>query len=249
MKLNKILDFVNFVIAKEQSGDILSPAKFNTLLPAVNLNMYNSKVKEAELFALQNGMLLGKALLGSNLLREFHANQTITFSGGHYNLTGLSSTFGYFGTLTAIVNNRRVEIEPVTVSEFTERRTNLIHTYNAIEDYPIVVLYGSLMDVYPTNITSSDFWYIKLPTDPVYDYYLDQYQNKVYLEVSESHLLTTGETGSAGQIAGQTVNSLTVELEWNAISHLDFCYELIKKCSPNLDKPQLYQYAQQEKVL
>lgn len=248
MKTNKILDFVNFIIAKEQSGDILTPAKFNVLLTVVNLEMFNSKVQESELYANQNNIPFTQALFGHKSLREFHKTQTITLSFGLYTLTGLSYTYGYWGSLTANLNvsGRRVNIDLLTDAQFADRRTNLMG--DPIEDYPVATIYGNTLRVLPSNITTAEFFYMNIPDSPVYDYYLDQYQNKVYLEAGASHLLAAGEEGSAGQVAGTTVGSNTVELEWGELHHVDFCYELIKKCSPHLDKSQLYQYAQQEKI-
>jgi hypothetical protein len=245
MKLNAVLDFVNFIIAKEQSGNILSPSKFNTLLTVVNLEMYNSKVQEAEMYANQNSIPFTQALFGQKTLKEFHKKQSITFSSGIYTLSSLDFTFGYWGALNHIQFNRR-KIELVSDNKLNDMRNNLL--YDPIEFYPVATLINNSIYVYPSNITTAEFFYMTIPNSPVYDYYLDQYQNKVYLEAGADHLLTTGETGSAGQVSGQTVGSLTVELEWNELMHTDFCYELIKKLSPHLDKAQLYQYAQQEKV-
>ena len=246
MKLNQVLDYVNFIIVKELSGDILTPAKFNMLLVAVNLDMFNDKVREVELYANQNQIPFTEALFGHKALREFHNTQSISLTTGTYNLTSLTGTYGYWGSLTALYGNRRVEIELLNDKEFAGRRTNLLT--NPIENNPIATITANTLRVLPTNIATAEIYFMKIPAEPVYDYYSDQYQNKIYLEYDTSHLLTVGEIGSAGQVEGQTVASLTTELEWNQLHHIDFCMEILKKCSVNLNKAEVYQYAQQEKL-
>ena len=103
-----------------------------------------------------------------------------------------------------------------------------------------------MINIYPNNITSAEFTYLRKPLTPVYDYYIDANANEVYLLTGTSHTLTTDETGSAGQTSG-TVTSLTVELDWDELFHVVFCNEVLSRVGINLKDGMVEQYINQAK--
>ena len=138
---------------------------------------------------------------------------------------------------------RRIDI--VTDTDIANRRSNLLA--KPLKEFPAAVINGSTINVYPQDITSAEFTYLKQPNTPVYDYYIDVYKNLVYLPSGATHTLLSGETGSAGQTSG-VVTSLTVELEWNELYHITFAGEVLQRVGINLKDEQLMQYANQVKA-
>lgn len=240
MTIDQILKYVNYICVKENSGSTLTPDQFNIILLASNTNLFNKAVTQAEIIAIQSKMPFSEALFSMAHLREFHVSESITFTSGSFNLSSLSNTFAYWGSMVALYNGAYRRVELLTDKELAERRTNMV--IRQLKDFPGAQVLGSTIKVYPTNITTAEFVYMKVPATPVYDYYIDANLNQVYLTVGQSYTLTSGETGSAGQTSGQTVNSQTVELEWNNLSHVEFCNEILTRVGISLKDEQLRAY-------
>lgn len=243
MTLDQILKYVNYICVKENTGSTLKPDQFNTILTASNINMFNKDVEAAQMLALQSKIPFSQALFSLATLRQFHTKETITFTNGSFDLTTLTASFAYWGSLVALYNGSYREIEILTDKDLADRRSNLLA--KQLKDYPACVMLGNNINVYPTDITSADFIFMKNPTTPVYDYYIDANLNIVYLTQSSTHLLTSGETGSAGQTSGTTVTSNTIELEWDTLHHVDFCNEILQKIGINLKDIQIQQYVRE----
>jgi hypothetical protein len=176
-------------------------------------------------------------------LREFHVLENITFTTGVFDLTTLASTFAYWGSMVTLFRGAYRRIEILTDKDLAERRTNM--AIRQLIDFPGAIILGNSVKVYPTNVATADFVYMKVPVTPVYDYYLDANQNRIYLAAGATHLLAAGETGSADQTAGTTVTSLTVEIEYNPLYHVEFCNEILQKIGINLKDEQLRQYVRE----
>jgi hypothetical protein len=243
MTLNQVLKYVNYICVKENSGSTLKPDQLNFIFPASDINMFNRKVQEAQLLAIQSRMPFNKTLYEHMALREFHVTENITFTSGIFDITTLIGSYAYWLSMITLYNGSYREIEILTDKDLTDRRTNLIT--KQLEDYPGAMILGNTIKVYPTNITTAEFVFMKNPVTPVFDYYYDANLNLVYLAAGATHLLTTGETGSAGQTAGTTVTSLTVELDWNELWHVDFCNEVLQKIGINLKDEQIRAYVRE----
>jgi hypothetical protein len=242
MTLEVLLKYVNYICVKENSGSTLKPREFNTILDATNIDYFNKLVLDAQMYALQSKIPLSKAIYEFKALRDFRRNSTIIFTAGAYTLSGLTN-YGYWLSMISNYNGSMSKVDIITDDELEERRSNLIS--KSLSEYPAAVVNNSTIYVYPTDIATAEFTYLKIPTKPVYDYYLDQYQNRVYLAVSATHLLTTGETGSAGQTSGTTVTSLTIELEYNQLYHVEFCNQILQRIGINLKDEQIRQYVKE----
>lgn len=240
MTTAQILKYVNYICVKENSGSTLTPDQYNIVLLASNTNIFNRLVSEAELLAIQSKMPFSEKLFSMAHLREFQVSENITFTAGSFALSGLASTFAYWGSMVTLYNGAYRRIELLTDKDLAERRTNL--AIKQLKDFPGAQVLGSTIKVYPSNIATAEFVYMKVPTTPVYDYYIDADANLVYLTAGQVYTLQTGETGSAGQTAGQQVTSLTVELEWNPLYHVEFCNEVLQKISIQLKDEQIRQY-------
>ena len=239
MTLDVLLKYINYISTKENTGSTLKPTEFNTILESVNVDLFNKLVLDAQLYALQSKMPLSKAIYEFKALRDFRRSSTISFTTGSYALSGLTD-YGYWLAMISNYNGSMTKIDIITDDELEERRSNLLS--KSLSDYPAAVINNKTIYVYPSNITSADFTYLKIPTKPVYDYYTNQYQIRIYLNPGDSHLLTSGEIGSAGQTSGTTVTSNTVELEYNQLYHIDFAVQILQRVGVNLKDVQLKEY-------
>jgi hypothetical protein len=249
---DNVLKYVNYICVKENSGSTLKPDQYNTVILASNVNMFNKQVTEAQLISGQSKMPFNETLFNMAALREFQVLEDITFTAGNFDVTTLTHSFAYWGSMITLYNGVHKKIEILTVKEYAERRTNMI--YKQLSEYPGALFNGNIIKVLPSNIATAEFVYMKNPVKPVYDYYIDADLNYVYLPVGTTHLLATGgptnllatgETGSAGQTSGTTVTSLTVEPEWNDLYFVEFCNEVLQKVSINLTSEQLRQYVKE----
>jgi len=249
MTLDEIRKLTNYICVKENSGNTLKPDQLNFILPACNINMFNRKIKQAEELALTKKNLPNynsaflEALLSMVELREFHANEDITFTTGAFDITTLTYTYAYWEAMTTIYRGASRGIDLISDTELRNRKTNMLAPQ--LEDFPAAQINGSIIKVFPSDIATANFSYLKIPATPVYDYYLDANQNIVYLAVNATHVLTTGEIGSSGETAGQTVTSKTVELEWNTVFHAEFANELLEKVGINLKDDRIRAYSKE----
>lgn len=240
---DNVLKYVNYICSKENSGSTLKPDQYNTVILASNVNMFNKQVTEAQLMSIQAKMPFNETLFNMAALREFQVLENITFTTGNFDVTALSNSFAYWGSMITLYKGAHKKIEILTVKEYAERRTNMI--YKQLSDYPGALFNGNVIKVLPSDIATAEFVYMKNPVKPVYDYYIDADLNYIYLDAGTTHLLADGETGSAGQTTGTTVVSLTVEPEWNDLYFVEFCNEVLQKVSINLTSEQLRQYVKE----
>ena len=243
MTLDQIVNYVNYICVKENSGSTFTPDQINLVFPVANVNMFNRRVQEAQVLGLQYKIPFSQALYEHAALREFHIPESITFTTGSFDLTTLTNTYAYWLSLIAHYNGEDRQIELLPDKIFADRRTNII-TSRKIKKYPIAMTEGNNIKVLPNDITTAEFTFMKKPATPVYDYYYDANANLIYLAVGASHTLTGGEVGSAGQTSG-TVTSNTVELEWNSLFHVEFCNEVLAKVGIALKDEQLRTYAKE----
>jgi hypothetical protein len=172
--------------------------------------------------------------------------KTVTFTDYNsaiYNFDVLGN-YGYWLSLITILNGNTKSIDILTDQELDDRRTNTLSV--PLDEYPAAIINNNLINIYPNNITSAEFTYLRKPLTPVYDYYIDANANEVYLAAGTFHTLTTDETGSAGQTSG-TVTSLTVELDWDELFHVVFCNEVLSRVGINLKDGMVEQYINQAK--
>jgi len=247
MTLEQIFKYVNYISVKENTGSTLQPQQRNTILEASNISMFNRKVAEAQAYAFANKIGFSEATQSILALREFHVKENITFTAGVFDITTLTNSYAYWGSMVALFNGAYRQIELLTDHDLTVRRSNLIS--KQLSDYPAATLFGNSLTVYPSNVATAEFFFLKNPIKPVYDYYLNTYQVEVYLVPAATHVLTSGETGSSGETAGTTVTSTTVELEWGTLWHEEFCLEILKRVGINIKDEQLRQYIKEAEGL
>jgi hypothetical protein len=101
------------------------------------------------------------------------------------------------------------------------------------------------------NKTTSILYYMKYPTTPVYDYYIDVNGNYQYLAEGATHVWTTGEKDSQGNTkttGDPNYSSLTIECEWKDQDKLAITSKILRYMGIHLDEGEVLQYAQEMKT-
>jgi hypothetical protein len=247
MTLDSLYDALNVVLNTHKSGNKLTPKEFNALLAVENINFLKQKVEEIQGYrnSLKDTV---ETMLSSKYLNDIIAVQNITPATGVYALTGLTHTFGYWlsAMTTASYNGSIKSIELVTPGEYENRQVNLLK--KPIKYFPIATIKGTSLYILPTDIGTVEFTYIKLPTTPVYDYYIDANRNIVYLTAGESYTLDTDEVGPQGEGATETITSRTVELSYGQQMYAEFYEFLLLRLGIRAKETIVAQHAKQEQT-
>ena len=213
MTLGDIYGYLNTMLKKHSSGNSYSPDQFNYILTVENVKFFNHQIEQIQKYA-NSDKDFRESLLASKLLRPLLSTENITPTTGVYDLTGLSDTFVHWASAitTAVYNGRIRRVDLITQNEFEKRQTNLLSP--PIKHNLVAILAGDNVTIYPTDDGQIALTYVKLPSTPIYDYYIDGNRNKIFMTEGSSHVLSGSEVGSAGQIAPTEVSSLTIEFDY-----------------------------------
>jgi hypothetical protein len=255
-----ILDYCNFVANKEQSGNTLTPVEFNKVLQVCNLKYFKKKVGLPEEY--QPGMPLPRQQFeitqsNSDSLSPFKKfmgqNDTDPLYIDSAGYATLPSDYYYHSSCSYIeaINKPDCtpELKPRIVEVVTDAQWDVIMSSPIrppSKKYPIMNYQSGFIRFAPVDLKQVSFIYLRYPTTPCYDYYIDAYGGYIYLQEGQKYTLQTGEQGSSGQTSG-TVTSLSRELEWNEIGKIDIANLVLQHIGINLREGQLFQYS--EKVL
>lgn len=252
MNLGDIYKYLEVVTNKHRSGNKFSPDEFNYVLKLENINFFNHKVKEIQNSAKRDADFR-EMLLSSKMLRPLLVSQDVTPITGVYDLItgddGLDNTFVHWASAltTAVFNGAIKRVELVNHNEYEKRQVNLLSP--PIYYFPIAEIVGDNLNILPTNITEIKLTYIKLPSDPVFDYYSDANRNVIYLTDGQpAYELDTGEVGSAGQVSPTEVTSLSNELDYGVEFYSEFTDYLLSKLGIRGESPIVIQTAENEKM-
>lgn len=263
MNLQQILDHIYSRVNKDQSGNTYNLNRYNNDLLVANLEMFSYY------YGLPQGYAPGAPFPAvsaeitqkvTDSLRHLVVNMggdgpndpgPLVLTNGvaiipsdyvHYdymNYTYISSACG----------NGKTKYPPITVltgADWSTRVNSEILNFK-VEKYPYCNFQKDYIQFRPKTIQYVNFAYWRSPKTPYYDYYKDANDNVVFMPTGTSHLLTAGETGSAGQTAGTSVVSTTVELEWPVDTHADFANIILGYVSDNLRSEFLKQSSEMRK--
>lgn len=249
-----IYDFIRFILNKEQTSNIFSPKDFNTIVPACSLKHFKEKIGNPDEYrvgipkaAQQDG--LTESI--DNSLLPFTVNTTLSVNSSGIAqkpqdfYKRLSLSFWHIQN-TGKTNDKRLRVINVVNDDTYTYQLSSSVAKPTIKN-PIANFQNDIIRFYPIKNTVVDFVYRKLPINCYYDYYINAYGGHTYLEPNTTHTLLTGEEGSEGQTAGQTVTSKSVELEWQPVDILDICSKVLALQGVNLRDGMILQYAEQAK--
>jgi hypothetical protein len=178
MNLQELLNYVNFIINKNQSGNVVSPAEYTNLLQRASTEYQHKLLQDYEINQrITNSIRRFK--VDSNVIQIINGQGT------------LPSDFLYTsGTVIKYKINKNPlifkTIDLVTDAEYDTRITSSIEMPTMKN--PIAKLVGSHIIVRPKTIKTIFLSYLRIAESPVYAYTLDSNDNIVYSTTNSTEL-------------------------------------------------------------
>lgn len=256
MNLGQILDIVNFITNKEQSGNTFSPVQYNTMLPVADKELYDyylGKVEEYQIPIRQARVSFESTQRITESLRPFKKVNPCLLVGsdGVAILPSDYQQISYFGNFVYSVNGCETTVTPVSVNVLTSEQFIKMKgsmAYTPTQEYPIVDFQNTFCRFAPVNLQSVEICYYIKPITPVYDYYIDANGDNIYLPQGTTHRLLVGEeyprTGQTYVVGVNTdITGQSVELLWNDIDQLKIVRRLLGFIGINLSDQMVENYA------
>ena len=240
MTINELRLYLNTVLNKDNSGNSLSPDELNILLKTQIYGFVKEQILTYRQY-VATGTPHDDVIFTALLVDALQETASATLTAGSFTLP---TDMLFLESLSGTYNAHTKKIEIVSAGEYYRRKHNLLS--KPIAYFPLAYITDTTCTVIPNNMTSVVVSYIAKPAEPVFDYYNDANDNIVYLAAGGSRLLTTGETGSAGQTAGTTVTSSTVEMNIPVELHQKFADYLLSKVAIRSREQLLYEANQNE---
>lgn len=215
--INEVYLFVQDLINKNQNG-YLPPAEFNRLINQAQYARFNELYGKPEQFAAANmpvaKMAYARTQEISEKLSPFVVTSTLTFTSGSASVPG---TLVHAVAMTAGGKAvKRVEFD---------RLANYINSTidNPTVAYPIYTQTDTTYKIYPTSITSGELTYLRLPTEAVWAFTVDD-DEPVYDEAN------------------------SVDLEWDTTETNNIAMKLLSMYGISVKDQQVVNYAEQQKA-
>lgn len=242
---NDILNLINFSIRKDTKGQPLTLERFTLILDTKSLDYFEQLYDRYEQTAEM-----------TDSLKRFK----VTTSGANLDFTDytidLPTDYAHKGFLYYKKDGTTVKpVDMLTDDQFMMRQDAAIEIPTST--YPIARMITDYIEYLPTDLDQNNFTlsYLRYPTSPVYDYYIDANGLSIYLEEGEGHNWSDGETDSAGvvhyessgSVSGYEYTSLTEELDFNEEDKLKIAYKIMQALAVPINEATVYQYAEQAK--
>lgn len=166
-----ILNYCNYLINKDQVSDPVSPIEYNSIIPVVNIEVFHREKRRITELSISRQMNF------IELLRDSYLNELKkVINGEAVSPIKLEDDYDMMLSSRIVIGGigRKVNIVPET--KFNELANGLVDNEDSI--------YGYLVNKYvylSANGTEFTCHYLTLPTRPYYDYYIDGFGNKQYL--------------------------------------------------------------------
>lgn len=165
--LQDLLDFINYILNKEQTGNSLSPKMFNSIIPVAQMNLYGQLVKDYE-----------RTQTISNSLSRFFVPASLNIDA---NGDSILPT-GYNRLSAGSIAGR--PLKELTEKELSDRMIDGL--LKPTTSFPALVLRGNNIHFEPYRSVTANINYLRYPTTPVYDFYVDPNYNIVYRSNGET---------------------------------------------------------------
>lgn len=255
-----LFKYLLFLSNKDVTGNSLSVNEFNMSLQVANIKHFKKKIGIPEEYKVgmpisRQSFELSQVLTDDVLPFKVHlGSPNIPYLPVDTNgYAALPQSFFYPSSLEYryFPNNDcegeyiKRKIDVLTDGQWPDVEGSAIRKPTLM--YPACNFQAGAIRFLPRNIQRVEFVYLRLPVTPVYDYYINTENEYVYLEPGVSHVLTIGEEGSLGQQSGITVQSLSVELEWNETNKLDILNLMLSHFGLNVREGMIEQFAEMTK--
>jgi len=257
MNLQALLDYILYTANKAQVGGTVVPEEYNMLLNSCNIILLKKKVGLPEEYQpgapfarqqFESGQSNTDSLSTFKVFMGEAGTSPLTIDSNGY--ANIPSDYFYHSALSYLyvptgcdpVPEVR-QINVVTDGEWDDLIGNAIKSPTL--KYPIANYQSGYIRFAPINLQRANYVYIRYPRTPIYDYYISAQEEQVFLPAGTSHVLDTGETGSAGQTSG-TVTSSTVEPEWNETGKLEIASMILERMGVNMREMAIIQEANKQ---
>lgn len=242
---NDIYNLINFAIRKDKKGQPLTLQRFSLLLDTKGRE-YQEIIYDQ--YERTNEM--------SDSLRRFKVEKT----GAQLSFTGytidLPTNYVHWGSLYYKKDGTDIKpVEKLTDDTFVMRQDSYIEAPSS--SYPICKLTTDYIKYLPQSLDQNNFTfsYLRYPTTPFYDYYIDSDGVVHYLEEGEGHNWSDGDTdssgvehsASSGSVSGYEYTSLTVELDFTDEDKLKIAAKIMQAVGVPINDAGVFQYAEQLK--
>lgn len=238
-KNSDIYSLCRYLVNKEQQSGYMNIDDFNLNSKMANVVLLKEKLGLSNDYNL--GVPISRRQKGLSSISEdqviqFKEKSPISFSSGIASLPA-----EYFHYETARVSGAYEPVEMLNSAELSRRLNNAIDTPDEL--FPAAEIIGNSIYIYPTTITAATLIFYRYPVTPVTDFYIDANGEIIIMAEGATHILASGETGSAGQTAGTTVTSLTVEHEWGRDCAIEMAWIILKNMGVNTSRADVFQVA------
>lgn len=227
MTNQEIYNFLSRLIDEDVHGGNFSPKTYNYFASYAITNTFKRLV--SELYGQpQEGGRISETHFDSKLLKDLIEEETVTPATGIVLFSALGETYAYWGSMltSAAYNGQIRKVSLVTHNEYETRQSNILS--KPITRHPIAKLNSTGVTIYPTDIPSVDFTYIRKPVTPQIDYYIDANKQVQFFDAATtSYVLLTNEQYSDGTTSG-TVTPNTTELDIDDDFHIEFVTEMAR---------------------
>lgn len=223
----EIYNFLSDLIDEDVHGGNFSPKTYNYFASYAITNTFKRLVSELYGQPQERGRI-SETHFNSKLLRNLIEDETVTPTTGVVTFSSLSATYAYWGSMltSAAYNGQIRKVELITHNELEARLSNILS--KPIARHPVAKLTKTGLVIYPTDISSVEFTYIRKPVTPQLDYYIDaNKQVQFFSDATTSYTLLTDEQYSDGTTGG-SVSPDTVELDIDEDFHIEFVTEMAR---------------------
>lgn len=233
MNNQDILNWINYVCNKEQTGRTFTPEQYNVALGIANLRYYKKSYGLPEDYQLQgpfvrevyeksqyvtDKMRRFKVVMGdiSNLAMIVDINGIAPIPSDYFHV----SSVRYFNTASGVCNpdESQTDVEILMDAEWADRIGNSI-TKPSLGD-PVCMFQASEIWFRPKAVNYIQFTYLRLPITPVYAYTVNADDSYSY----------------------DAANS--TEMEWDDIDKIEIAKIILADAGINLNKGDITQYAE-----
>ena len=188
MNLEEIKNYIEIKLNKNQNGWVLTPARYNILLNALNIDYYESKVQKPE--RPNTGYEFNKKNI--DFMRVFKVSKEIPCVNGiaeipkdyrHYSAAYYNLYYNTKKKCAVFIQPKKLPY--IKDTYLPDRLSSSIQGPSL--DFPIWTLLNNEITVYPKTIKNIVLHYLRAPNIPFFDYYIQNDKVK-YLPPGKLHL-------------------------------------------------------------
>jgi len=262
MKLDVLLNYLNFVSAKETEGESMPPLQFNIVMESVNIEVFEKEVEQFKALLEAPNVSIGNVIDKNLKIRPFIKDVSAALVPSAGRIT-LPDDFGMFLGLSVkdTVTGVYKIVQPVSNEKYMQIQQGVI--VRSL-DLPVFIYNRGDIQIAGKDYDRYLLHYVRIPVTPYFDYCIDAVLIKyLYMNVGDYIGLNSITTqyelkNSGGTVLNDNVShsfytgggtgiytSISVELEWGKKNHIFFAREMLIKMGINLRDQQLQRYAEQ----